>query len=274
LGRPLVATLVVGLIACGAPTKPSTSIASAQPVSPTTGTQVSYYSQPVTIVIANGVATGNTLPSTIIELATDAAFTKIVTTKAASLDAASRVSISVDHLSPATTYYWRAKTSAGDNLGIYSSTSVTSFRTASMFDGVYRYFLTLRLPPVCPDGPAIILQSLQWDDGLYVNGERLTFLLSYPPYPSSLDLNLTRTGDTVTGTIGGSAGVTNITHLDTAQKLWYGPPVPAPASTTGTARPAGRFEGAFHGDAVEENYANPTFRCFDKTFQWTLEPHS
>jgi hypothetical protein len=112
---------------------------------------------------------------------------------------------------------------------------------------------------------------VQWDDGLSVSGDRLTFHLRVSSYASALDLNLTRTGDTVTGMIGGQAQVGYIDHIYIFQTPSH--TTGAPASTTGTAQPAGRFEGTFHGFAAEENYANPTFRCTDMTFQWTLEPH-
>jgi hypothetical protein len=90
-------------------------------VSPTNGTQFSYYSQPITLVVANGVATGGALPITAVEVATDAAFTAVVTTQAVSPGANGQPTITLDHLAPATTYYWRVKTTAGDNPGVYSS---------------------------------------------------------------------------------------------------------------------------------------------------------
>jgi hypothetical protein len=92
-----------------------------RPVSPASGTQFSYYSQPITLVVANGVATGGASPITAVEVATDAAFTAGVTTHAVATGANSQPTITLDHLAPATTYYWRVKTTAGDNPGVYSS---------------------------------------------------------------------------------------------------------------------------------------------------------
>jgi hypothetical protein len=115
-------------------------------------------------------------------------------------------------LAPRTTYFWRVR--ASDlSLGLVGDASVASFRTASMFDGVYRYILTLHLPPFCFGGPIHIPTSVQWDDGLSVSGDRLTFHLRVFSYPSALDLNLTRTGDMVTGTIGGQAQLDIIDHI-------------------------------------------------------------
>ena len=55
-------SLLIGLTAFSSPTKPSVSVASGRPVSPTYGTLFSYYSQPITLVVANGVATGGESP--------------------------------------------------------------------------------------------------------------------------------------------------------------------------------------------------------------------
>jgi hypothetical protein len=113
------AGLIASLASCGSPTRPSVSVAS-RPASLASGAQVSYYSQPVTLVVAGGVATSGATPTTIVEVAADAAFTNIVTTQTASRNASGQLTITVDHLSPATTYYLRAKTTAGDNPGIFS----------------------------------------------------------------------------------------------------------------------------------------------------------
>jgi hypothetical protein len=113
-GLPLV------LAGCSSPGRPSTSLVASRPTSPSNGSAFSYYSQPVTLLIANGVATGGTLTN-IVEVATDATFTTVITTQAVSPDAGGRLAITLDHLSPATTYYWRVKTSAGDNPGTVSA---------------------------------------------------------------------------------------------------------------------------------------------------------
>lgn len=42
-------------------------------------------------------------------------FTTVRTTQTVTPDATGRLTIMLDHLSPATTYYWRVKTSAGDS---------------------------------------------------------------------------------------------------------------------------------------------------------------
>ncbi|HWW84403.1 MAG TPA: hypothetical protein VNZ26_12415 [Vicinamibacterales bacterium] len=107
--------------ACSSPTKPGVSVVAAKPASPSTGSSFSYYSQPVTLVVTTGVATGGALPTSTVEVATDAAFTTLVTTQTVSAGATGQVTVTLDHLSPSTTYYWRVKTAAGNNPGLYSS---------------------------------------------------------------------------------------------------------------------------------------------------------
>ncbi len=119
------ACLAIAVTACSSPSTPSVSVASARPISPSNGATASYYAQPVVIVVALGVATGNATPMTTVEVATDIAFTKIVATQAVPPDSSRQATISLEHLAPATTYYWRVKTTAGDNAVL---SAVTSFR--------------------------------------------------------------------------------------------------------------------------------------------------
>jgi hypothetical protein len=114
-----VVCLAVTLAACSSPAKPSVSVASGHPVSPTTGAQFSYYSQPVTLVIASGVASEGASITTL-EVATDAAFTSVTLAQVVSPNATGQLAVTLDHLMPATTYYWRVRTAAGDNPGIFS----------------------------------------------------------------------------------------------------------------------------------------------------------
>jgi hypothetical protein len=103
------ACLVATIAGCSSPTHPGVSVASGRPVSPASGMQFSYYNQPITLVVANGVATGSASPVTTVEVASDAAFTTVITTQAVSLGANGQPIITLDHLAPATTYYWRVK---------------------------------------------------------------------------------------------------------------------------------------------------------------------
>jgi hypothetical protein len=111
----------VAAAACSSPTGPGVSVVAAKPTSPSNGSTFSYYTQPVTLVVTAGVATGGALPTSTVEVATDAAFTTLVTTQTVSAGATGQVTVTLDHLSPATTYYWRVKTASGNNPGVYSS---------------------------------------------------------------------------------------------------------------------------------------------------------
>src|ERR1700676_1277697 len=132
-GVACAAFLVATVAGCSSPTQPSVSVSSGRPVSPASGAQFSYYNQPITLVVANGVATGGASPITAGEVATDAAFNAVVTTQAVTVGANGQLTITLDHLAPATTYYWRVKTTAGDNPGVYSSSASFSIGPMLVF---------------------------------------------------------------------------------------------------------------------------------------------
>jgi hypothetical protein len=118
-----VISAAVGFIACSSPGSPSTSLAAARPTSPSSGASLSYYSQPIQIAVSGGVATGGAQVLTIVEVATDNAFADIVKTQTPSADARGQLVLMLDHLQAATTYYWRVKTTAGNNPGTVSPTA-------------------------------------------------------------------------------------------------------------------------------------------------------
>jgi hypothetical protein len=115
------AGLVANLAACSSPTKPSASVASARPVSPATGTQVAYNTQPVKLLVDNGLATGGVLLNDTFEVATDAAFATLVVSKSVPQSASGQTSLILDPLGPAT-YYWRVRAGAGDATSVTSAT--------------------------------------------------------------------------------------------------------------------------------------------------------
>lgn len=121
IATALGSALLPMVLACSSPTAPDVSVASARPLGPTTGTQISYYSQPVTLAVTSGVTTGSASPVTTVEVATDAAFATIVTMQVPTVNTAGQLTVILDHLAPSTTYYWRARTKAGNNPGTVSS---------------------------------------------------------------------------------------------------------------------------------------------------------
>jgi hypothetical protein len=105
---------------CASPNQPSVSVAAAQPLGPAAGAQISYYSQPVMIHLDAAAATGSTTTTTTVEVATDAAFTDTVQTEGTVASPNGQLTAVLDHLSAATTYYWRARTTAGNNPPAFS----------------------------------------------------------------------------------------------------------------------------------------------------------
>ena len=120
----LAALLVSSTLACSSPTRPTASVVAAEPQAPALGSQLSYYSQPVTLVLSKSVATSGATASTTVDIATDATFTTVTSVSTTVDTAIGQIRATVDHLQPSTTYYWRAKTVAGE-------TSLTS--TVSRF---------------------------------------------------------------------------------------------------------------------------------------------
>jgi len=112
------------LASCSSPTKPTVTVAAGQPVSPAYGAQISYYDQPITLLVTNGIATGGALPTSTVEVATDTAFISIVDTQTISPGTTGQVRVTLDRLQPAMTYHWRVKTNGGDN---HTVSSITTF---------------------------------------------------------------------------------------------------------------------------------------------------
>lgn len=111
-------------LACSSPTRPTASVVAAEPVSPTSGSQLSYYSQPVALLLSKSVATSGATATTTVDIATDASFTTVTSVSATVDTTTGQLKATVDHLQASTTYYWRARTVANE-------TSLTS--TVSRF---------------------------------------------------------------------------------------------------------------------------------------------
>src|SRR6516164_3298426 len=97
-----------------------------RPMSPAQNATFSYYSQPITLVVTPGVTATGAVPTTVLEVAMDAAFASVVTTQTLPPAVNGQATATLNHLSAATTYYWRVKTTAGDNPSILSATSTFS----------------------------------------------------------------------------------------------------------------------------------------------------
>ena len=112
----------LAMFACNSPARPSVTVVAGRPTSPAQDAALSYYSQPITLVVTPGVTATGAPPTTVLEVATDGAFASIVVTKTLP-PVNGQSTATLDHLSAATTYYWRVKTTAGDSPSIVSATS-------------------------------------------------------------------------------------------------------------------------------------------------------
>ena len=121
VARLLAVGFCVAALGCSSPTRPSVTVAVGQPLSPASDAVVSYYSQPVTLVVTTGFTTSGEPLTTVVEVATDEAFTSIAITKALTTGANGQTTVTLDRLNPATTYFWRVKTTAGHNPSVVSA---------------------------------------------------------------------------------------------------------------------------------------------------------
>jgi hypothetical protein len=111
------------MFACNSPARPSVTVVAGRPTSPAENAALSYYSQPITLIVTPGVTATGAPPTTVLEVATDSAFASVVSTQTLPPAVNGQATATLNHLSAATTYYWRVKTTAGDNPIILSATS-------------------------------------------------------------------------------------------------------------------------------------------------------
>ncbi len=82
-------------------------------VSPADNAQVAFASQPITLVVANGVTTGRSALTYTFEIASDNGFATIVQTKGGVTQGTGQTGVALDKLPGGKTYYWRARTNSG-----------------------------------------------------------------------------------------------------------------------------------------------------------------
>jgi hypothetical protein len=100
----------------------SVTVGAPQPVSPADGAQFKFVEQPVKVAITNGVTTGSAPLTYSFEVATDAGFAnKVFTKDNVAEGAGGQTNLTLDRLSPARTYFWRARSgSAGPSSKVRS----------------------------------------------------------------------------------------------------------------------------------------------------------
>jgi len=111
--------------ACGTEPGAPTSVASAVPVLPATGAVINFYTQPVTLVVTNGVTTGVSPLMLTFEVATDAQFAHRVFTRDVPQADGGRTSVTLDPLPADTTYTWRVRTAAAETSAASPSSTFT-----------------------------------------------------------------------------------------------------------------------------------------------------
>lgn len=143
--------LLFGLFACAAcdsPMRPSNTVVSAQPISPADGLEVSFYKQPVTLVVSNGATTATDGLTLDFEVSTDTTFANIVEARTVHQSVGDRTSMVLGALPASKNYFWRVKTGTGE------SRDATSSRTSRFAVGA-----AVAVQPPTPMQPAV--DSLQ-----------------------------------------------------------------------------------------------------------------
>ena len=140
LGSAL-ALLVVAAACAKSPAQPTPATGSSQPttatsstdstgvtlvspalVSPASLAQITNVSQPITLVINNGLSTGKATPTYTFEVASDNAFaSKVYSKDGVAQGANGQTSLTIDKLGAGKSYFWRARTNSGSAAGLYSS---------------------------------------------------------------------------------------------------------------------------------------------------------
>jgi hypothetical protein len=97
------------------------TLTSPAPLTPVDGQQFKFSDQPLTLTTANAITTGSKALTYTFEVASDSGFGSIAFSKSGVTgNGSGQVSVSVDKLAGAKTYYWRARASAGNFTGLNS----------------------------------------------------------------------------------------------------------------------------------------------------------
>jgi hypothetical protein len=175
----------------------------------------------------------------------------------------------------AATYYWRVQASDTTTGVVSGYSTAQSFTTINPDDGLFRYYLTLQLvssaqcifelfgSPV--PIPPIALPNTVFDDGLMVNGDRLTMgpLLG----SGGVTIDLERSANQLSGILVGGLGWGGL-----AAEI--GGFLDVPARVAGTADNAtGRLTGNGSGILATHSGGLSVDICSVANFAFTLTPH-
>jgi hypothetical protein len=115
--------------ACGSSSSPSSpsdvtgSVTAPKPLSPSSGSQVSFTAQPITLTVQNAVTTKGGATYTF-EVATDSAFSAKVQVKDAVAEGSGgQTAVKLDALPAKADYYWHARATSAGTTGLFGATS-------------------------------------------------------------------------------------------------------------------------------------------------------
>jgi len=115
----LTTALTIG--ACGGSNPAQPSLSTPEPLLPTSGGQIQFTSQPITLVVKNAVVTQSASVTYTFEIATDSAFASKVSTKdSVPAGTGGETSVTIGNLA-AGTYYWHARAQQGGTTGAFGS---------------------------------------------------------------------------------------------------------------------------------------------------------
>lgn len=116
--------LAAGLTSCAkSPTSPAGSVTVTTPVltTPANGATISNAAQPLTLTVANGLVTSGASASYSFEVATDAAFTSVTTTRESEQGSNGQTTATLPMLQAGRDYFWRVRTVSENTVGAYTT---------------------------------------------------------------------------------------------------------------------------------------------------------
>lgn len=125
------AVLAAGILAgCGGGGSPSPVVSAPTALSPSSGAQLSFANQPITLTVSNSSGSSGS-PTYTFEVATDSGFANKVQTKTAAQGTNNQTSVVLDPLSAGGTYYWHARVQVGSTVGAFGATQTFALLTFS-----------------------------------------------------------------------------------------------------------------------------------------------
>ncbi len=116
--------LVSSMAGCSkSPTQPSVSLTGPLPQQPSTGSQVAFANQPVTLTVQNATVTNGGAVTYTFEVATDGGFANKVQTKDGVAEGSGQTSVKLDALAGSKDYFWHARANSSGTPGPFGSTS-------------------------------------------------------------------------------------------------------------------------------------------------------